>query len=205
MPGRKYEQTLRAEAAQETRRRILDAVGEQLRAAPTEPVSLDAVARRARVARSTVYTTFGSRSGLFEAFVEDLWSRTGLASLSEAVQAPDPVDHLRAGIAAASSMYVRDLALYRVLFSMARLDPESTGKALRMMEDDRAGGMLFLAKHVEAAGLLRPDVSVDRAADVLWLLCSFDSLETLLTDRNLSLDEAVDLLTITAVRAICVP
>lgn len=205
MPQRKYEQTLRAESAEETRRRILDAVADQLRAAPTDPVSLDAVARRARVARSTLYTTFGSRSGLFEAFLEDLWSRTGLAALSTAVQAPDAIEHLRAGIAAASRMYADDLALYRVLFSMGRLDPDSTGRALRTMEDERAGGMLFLARHLAEAGALRPDVSVERAADVLWLICSFDSLETLLTARNLSLDDSIDLLTTTAIRALCRP
>jgi len=37
---RKYEQRRRAEAAEETRRRILDAVYEQLRAAPAEPISI---------------------------------------------------------------------------------------------------------------------------------------------------------------------
>ena len=63
MSPRKYEQRVRAEAADETRRRILDAVYERLRAAPSEPVALDRVARRAGVARSTVYLIFGSRGG----------------------------------------------------------------------------------------------------------------------------------------------
>lgn len=203
MSQRKYEQTLRAESAEETRRRILDAFGDQLRAAPTEPVSLDAVARRARVARSTLYTTFGSRSGLFEAFVQDLWSRTGVATLSQAVQAPDAIDHLRSGISAASRMYAQDLALYRVLFSMGRLDPQSTANALRTMEEDRAGGMLFLARHLDEAGMLRPDLDVRTAADILWVLCSFHSLDALLSERQLSLDTAIDLLTSMATRALC--
>ena len=41
MAARKYEQKLRAESADETRRRILDAVLEQFSAAPTERVSVD--------------------------------------------------------------------------------------------------------------------------------------------------------------------
>src|SRR3954452_23953805 len=102
MTVRRYEQRLRAENAEETRRRILDAFAEQLGRAPTEPVSLDQVARRARVARSTIYTAFGSRAGLFDAFVDDLWSRTGLASLTAAVDTPDAHAHLRGGIAAAA-------------------------------------------------------------------------------------------------------
>ena len=203
MAQRKYEQTIRAESAEETRRRILDAFAEQLRAAPTEAVSLDIVARRARVARSTIYTTFGSRSGLLQSFVEDLWSRTGLAALSEAVQEPDAVNHLRSGITAASRMYAQDLAVYRALFSMGRLDPQSTGSALRAMEDDRAGGMLFLARHLDESGVLRPDLDVKMAADILWVLCSFDALDTLVSERHLSLDEAIDLLANTAIRSLC--
>ena len=77
--ARKYEQQLRAESAEETRRRILDAVARRLREAPTEPVSLDQVAKLARVARSTIYLIFGSRAGLFDAFTEDLADRTGSA------------------------------------------------------------------------------------------------------------------------------
>ena len=99
MAQRKYEQRLRAEQAEETRRRILDAVYERLRQAPAEPIALDEVARRARVARSTIYLVFGSRAGLFQAFAEDLSERTGLAALTEAVAHPDPREHLRGGLA----------------------------------------------------------------------------------------------------------
>ena len=53
--ARAYEQKVRAESAAETRRRIIDAVIDRLRKAPAERVSVDAVAREAGVARSTVY------------------------------------------------------------------------------------------------------------------------------------------------------
>jgi AcrR family transcriptional regulator len=72
MATRKYEQRLRADAAAETRRRILDAVYQWLRETPAEPVSIDRIARLARVARPTVYLVFGSRAGLFEAVGADL-------------------------------------------------------------------------------------------------------------------------------------
>ena len=138
---RKYEQVLRAESAQETRRRILDAVGQRLRAAPTEQPSLDQVAKLANVSRSTIYADFGSRAGLFDAFVADLWERTGLGELTAAVQTDDPRRRLSQGIAAASRMKGQELAIYRVLHAMDRLDPDSAGGAVRQMEKDRRAAM----------------------------------------------------------------
>src|SRR6478672_12123748 len=98
MATRKYEQRLRTDSTEETRRRILDAVAQRFREAPTEPLSLDQVARLARVARSTIYLAFGSRAGLLQAFAEDLSERTGLSNLTEAVAHGDPREHLRGGI-----------------------------------------------------------------------------------------------------------
>lgn len=202
---RKYEQVLRAESAQETRRRILDAVGQRLRDAPTEQPSLDQVAKLAKVSRSTIYADFGSRAGLFDAFVADLWERTGLDELSEAVLADDPREHLRQGIAAASRMKGQELAIYRVLHAMDRLDPESAGGAVRQMEKSRRGGMEALAQHLADAGVLREDVSVDQAFDALWVLTSFESLDLLVSGRRLSVDEAIETLVTMAERAVCRP
>jgi AcrR family transcriptional regulator len=202
MAKRKYEQRLRAQSADETRQRILDAVYQRLREAPTEPVSLEEVAALARVARSTIYLVFGSRAGLFDAFVEDLWDRTGLGALTDAVAAPDARQHLRGGIAAASRMYAADRDIYRVLHSMAQLDPDSVGGAVRKMEQERKGGMAHLARRLGAAGLLRPDVSVADAANVLWMLCSFESFDLLHTGRRLSVNATTDLLVTTAERAL---
>ena len=44
MATRRYEQRQRAEAAEQTRRRILEAVIERLRKAPAEPVAIDQIA-----------------------------------------------------------------------------------------------------------------------------------------------------------------
>ncbi len=157
---RKYEQQIRAETAEETRRRILGAVAQRLRDAPAEPLSLDEVAKLARVARSTIYLIFGSRAGLFEAFTEDLLARTGLAELTKAVAHEDARRHMRDGIAAACRMYAQDLPVYRVLFSMNHVDPASVGGAVERMEKNRAGGMAYLARRLAEDAVLRDDVTV---------------------------------------------
>ncbi|HEY7135257.1 MAG TPA: TetR/AcrR family transcriptional regulator [Acidimicrobiia bacterium] len=202
MATRKYEQRLRAERADATRRRILDAVGQRLREAPTEPVSLDQVARLAKVARSTIYLVFGSRAGLFDAFSEDLWERTGLADLTSAVAHPDAREHLRGGLRASAQMYAAERDVYRVLFSMAALDPDSVGGAIAKKEENRRGGMLHLARRLDEQGLLRDDVTAEDAAHVLWVLASFDAFDLLFTGRKLSLDDVVALLVTSAERTL---
>lgn len=200
---RTYRQRLRAESAEQTRRRILDAVADCLRDTPTEPVSLDRVAQLARVARSTIYSVFGSRAGMFDAFVDDLWARTGLPELTEAVSNPDARQHLRAGIRAASAMYARDRDIYRVLHSMAQLDPASVGGAVQKMEVERAGGMAHVAARLAQDNALRDGIGVERATDVLWMICSFDAFDQLFTGRRLGLDATVEILIETAESTLC--
>jgi AcrR family transcriptional regulator len=203
VPRRKYDQRLRAESAAQTRRRILDAVATRLREAPTEPVSMDKVAALARVARSTIYVVFGSRAGLFDAFTEDLSQRTGMAQLTEAVAAADPRDHLRGAVLAACRMLAGDLEIYRVLSSMSRIDPDSVGGAIARMDQNRRGGLEYLARRLDEAGVLRDDVTATQAVDLLWVLSSFEAFDQLHTDRGLSVDDAADVLATTAERTIC--
>jgi AcrR family transcriptional regulator len=162
------------------------------------------VARLAGVSRSTIYVIFESRAGLFDAFTEDLWERTGIAGLTAAVSTPDAREHLRGGLRAASAMLAADRDIYRVLYSMARLDPDSVGGAVQKMEADRRGGMAYLARRLAETGVLRADVTEEQAADVLWVLCSFDAFDLLHTGRGLAVDDAADLLAVMAERALCV-
>jgi AcrR family transcriptional regulator len=202
---RKYEQRLRLEGAEETRRRILDAVYRHLRERPTDPVSLDAVAREACVARSTIYLAFSSRAGLFDALVEDLWQRSGLPELTAAVAHPDAREHLRGGIRAANAMYAAERDVYRVLFSMAQLEPDSIGPAIATKERNRASGMRHLARRLADQHLLRPDVTLAQAVDVLWTLCSFEVFDLLHTGRDRSLARTNQLTFAMAERALLVP
>jgi AcrR family transcriptional regulator len=200
---RKYEQRLRAESSEATRQRILDALEERLREAPTQPVGLDEIARRAAVARTTVYLVFGSRAGLFDALATELWQRAGLADLTQAVAHPDAREHLRGGMRAGVEIYaaLRDVAV--ALFSMSALDPESVGGAIVRLEERRWGGMEHLARRLAEQHLLRDDVTVEEAADVLWMLASFGSFDALYTGRGMPAAEVARVLAATAERTLC--
>jgi AcrR family transcriptional regulator len=202
---RKYEQRLRAEAAEQTRRRILDAVYQRLHDAPTTPVSVEQVARAAGVSRSTVYLVFGSRAGLFDALTEDLWQRAGFQQVVDAVGDSDARRHLRGGIAGGVRVFAAHRDVFRALFSTAELDADAVGGAIGRIEENRAGGMTHLAQRLAEQDLLRADVSVDQAADLLWLLTSFDSFDQLYTGRKLSPEDTAELLVTAAERGLCRP
>jgi AcrR family transcriptional regulator len=198
MATRRYEQRLRAQSAQETRRRVLDAVYDQLRDAPAQPVSVDRIARTAGVARSTVYVVFGSRAGLFDAFAADLLERGGFRRVLEAVADPDPRVHLRAGITGGVHTLAAHRDVTRALVSMAALDPDAVGGAMQRSEQRRAKGMMRLARRLARHGLLRDGLSAKAAADRLWVLTSFDAFDLLYSGRGLSADAVARILVDTA-------
>lgn len=68
---RKYRQTGRADAAEETARQILDAFSDSVRRQWFDEVTLEEVADRAGVHVRTVIRRFGGKDGLLEAFVDD--------------------------------------------------------------------------------------------------------------------------------------
>jgi AcrR family transcriptional regulator len=199
---RRYEQRRRAETAELTRRRVLDAVIERLREAPAEPVSIDRIAEMAGVARSTVYAIFGSRAGLFDAVAADVLEHEDYERLLEAKHEQDAREHMRVGFRSATDMLAADRDIVRALFSMAQLDERAVGGAVRKREESRAAGMKRLAGRLGEQELLRPDVSVEDAEHILWVLTSFESFDLLHAGRGLSTDEVVELLIATAERAL---
>ncbi|MFB9833060.1 TetR/AcrR family transcriptional regulator [Actinoallomurus acaciae] len=203
MATRKYEQRLRAEAAEETRRRILDAVYRRLREVPSEPVSIDRIARMARVARPTVYLVFGSRAGLFDAVGADLLDRGGFDRMLEAAAHPDAREALRGAIRGVVKMYAAHRDVLRVLSSMALLDAAAVGGATERLERRRASGMAHLARRLADQETLRADVTADQAADLLWLLTGFDSFDLLYTGRRLPIEKTATTLIDTAERSLC--
>lgn len=201
--ARAYELKARAESAAETRRRIIDAVIDRLRKAPAERISVDAVARKAGVARSTVYLIFGSRAGLFDAVALEVYDRAGYPRLLEAVRVPDPRDTLRGGITEGVHIFAAYRDVFRALYSMEELETEATGGAISRVEENRAEGMTWLARRLSRHKQLRPGVKIAEAAHVLWIAASFEAFDLLYTGRGLSADETARILVENTERAIC--
>ena len=202
MSTRPYRQQLRAEAAEETRQRILDTLYERLRTAPAEPVTVDEIARRARVSRSTVYLAFGSRRGLFDALTGRLLQGAGYDRLMEAVRHPDARETLRGGLDGGARMYAAHLDVLRVLYATGKLDPDGAGRAIANSEAKRLEGMDWLAGRLSEEGHLRDGVTVADAAHLLWVLAGFDAYDLLARGRRLAVEDVVRILVETAERAL---
>jgi AcrR family transcriptional regulator len=201
-PRRAYEQRVRAESAEETRRRILDAFHDLLRERPDGSISVDAVAKRARVARSTVYLAFGSRRGLFDALTEELLAGEGFERILAAVRHPDARQSLRGGIAGGVMQYAAHHEVLRVLNAMRTLDPTGAGEAIGKVERQRSDGMARLARRLHEQGLLRPGLSPERAAHVIWVCAGFDAFDALATGRGLDPEVVTAILTDAAEHAL---
>ena len=202
MPSRTYTQRARAEQAARTRTAIIEAVFASLRESPTEPVAVDQIARAAGVARSTVYAIFGSRAGLFDAVGFELAQRSGYDRLLEAKHHPDARGYLRAGLRAASEMYAANRDVYRALRSMAQLDADAVGGVVERMDSERAAAMRRLARRFAEEDALRQGLAVQEAEHALWVLTSFESFDSLFTDRGLSTARTVSTLNRLAERAL---
>src|SRR5436853_1705740 len=122
MSPRPYRLGQRQVAADETRSRIVKAAREQLEKEAS--FSIDAVARRADVARMTVYYQFGSRRGLLEALFDDLAARGGIPQLPSAFQEPDPMLALDRLIEIFAHFWSSARVVHRRLRAIPVLDPD---------------------------------------------------------------------------------
>lgn len=199
---RKYEQRERAEGAEETKTRVLEALYERLRNAPAQRVSVEQVARDAGVARNTVYLAFGSRPGLFAALGASLLERGGFADMLAASADADGRTALRKGIDGVVAMYAANRDVLRALHSMAQLDPDAVGGSVPELEYGRASGARLRAERLAKQGLLRADVTIEEATNLLWVLMSFESFDLLYTGRALTVEATAQALTTAAERGI---
>jgi AcrR family transcriptional regulator len=145
--------------------RILDAALALSAASGVRNLTMDEVARRARVGRMTVYRRFGDRDGLVEA----LTVREARRCFAALDGAADPEQPLADQIAAGFVTSLRISAEHPLLARLARVEGETVLETLNNGLFDTAVG--FLASRLRLAV---PDADVDVAAELLVrIACSF--------------------------------
>jgi AcrR family transcriptional regulator len=147
--------------------RILDAALQLSAASGVRNLTMDEVARRARVGRMTVYRRFRDRDGLVEALVV----RETRRCLAELDAAADPEQPIAEQMAEGFVTSLRLAFSHPLLQRLARVEPEVV---LDTLNDDQAGAftaaVAFLAHRLrrsQEAGVIGRDVDVDVVAELL--------------------------------------
>ena len=179
MCPRRYRMGQRQPAVEQTRNRIIAAARKLIVSrSGFADFSIDAVARRAGVARMTVYYQFKSKVGLLEALFDDVAARGEIKRVSGAFANPEPCDALAEYIAVLGRFWTLDRVVIRRLSAMATLDPDFE-KGLRGRDARRYEGLrILLQRLAEKHG--QPDpAALDDAVDLVAALTSFGTFDHL--------------------------
>jgi AcrR family transcriptional regulator len=188
---RRYTLGARAAAVADTRERVLAAARDLYRDDGFHRSPLDEVARRADVARATVYQRFGSKLGLLEAVLTDYESRADLPALAAVVHEGPPETLLRMMITDGCRYWSTDPALARKIIAAGSADP-AAGELLRRHDAGRLALLETTVRRLDEVGRLT--LPPGPALDVLWVLTAFETYDQLAAGRGLSTADAADVL-----------
>lgn len=173
---RPYSSVLRDEQAQATRRAVVKAAGRLFAERGYGATTIDAIAEEAGVGRKTVFTSVGGKAQALKLAID--WAIVGddepVALLDRAVVRagmadPDPRHILAGFVHSLREIAGRIAPLIAVAEAAAGIDPEIN--ALREeSRTQRLTGIRVLAGVLADRSALKPDMTLDEAADVLWIL-----------------------------------
>jgi AcrR family transcriptional regulator len=173
MSPRQYQMGKRSEQVAESRRRVLDAARALLRDSDSYTAfTVDAVAKRADIARATVYYQFGSKTGLLEAVCDDIAEAGQMSGLAGAFTQDNPEVALREFVTVFGRFWAADRVVMRRLRALAALDPE-VETVIAARDARRRTGLTVLASRLGDAAA---DSEIVR---VLYTLTSFETYDTL--------------------------
>jgi AcrR family transcriptional regulator len=193
-PKRRYDATGRRAQAAQTRADVIEAARRVFLERGYAGATIPRIAAEAGVAVETVYRAATGKAGLLEAAVQA--ALAGGAERAEVlveqrpgvrrvIEETDPRRQLEAYAATQPGVWRRVGPLLRILDAAA-----STDETLATLRDQHAQfrlqGLRRFAALLAERGALRPGLSVDRAADIIWTLCAQANYDSLVTSRGWS-------------------
>jgi AcrR family transcriptional regulator len=183
-----HKRTRRAEKAQQTQQRIIDAAARLFLQRGYVPTTIEAIAEEADVAVETVYARFGNKTSLMVAVKDAAVTERGEIPLQQrpelAIIAAEPSPRQQLAIAAglSRSMLQRISPVYALLRDAAAAD-STLREHLAAEVDRRRGFQRTLIDLVHAHGALRDGLTAEQAADTYSALANPD-LYLLLTTHH---------------------
>lgn len=189
---RRYVSAVRAEQAAATRHAVLVAARELFAERGYAATSVATIAERAGVALDTVYAAVGRKPVLLRALVESALSGTDETVPAEERDYVRGIRAARTGrekvqlyAAAVGRIGPRMAPVHRALSEAALTDPDCA--ALRAEIDARrAANMRLFAADLRGTGDLRPDLTDDEVADIVWTMNSAEYRALLVEGRGWS-------------------
>jgi AcrR family transcriptional regulator len=189
MSPRRYTSTRGSAAAALTSERVLVAAADLVAEHAFHTATMDDLARRARVARATVFSRFGSKLGVLEALSLRCAGGPEMRAIREAQAIADPVAALDGLLRAGCDLWEKEGYIMVQLKAIVVLEPDASA-IIDAQHDDQRRGMEALARGLHQAGRLREGWSVARAAAALHALTSVETFMLLRRDHGLPLAKA---------------
>ena len=158
------------------RERVLAAARDLLEDDDAEGFSIDAVARRAGVARMTIYNQFESKAGLLEALFDSLAARGPLGQIADVLKMDDPLVALDEYVGIFGQFWTARRRAHGRLRAAALHDPELAA-AMNARNERRRKGLTALLRRL--GDKARPVVPRADAITVIYVLLSFDTFNEL--------------------------
>ncbi len=186
MPPRRYGSGRGSAAAARSVERVLGAAAELVAEDAFHTATMDDLARRAGVARATVFTRFGSKLGVLEALSLRCAGGPEMRALREAQSIEDPLAALDGLLEAGCDLWEQEGFIMVQLKAIVVLEPDATA-IIDAQYDDQRSGMQGLARKLAKAGLLREGWTQPRATGALHALTSVETFMLLRRSHGLTL------------------
>jgi len=149
--------------------------------------TVEQIAGEAGVAVQTVYKHFGSKAAIVMAFLKQAQQDDRLVEQRRRMmQAVDPAEQVRL-IAQRARLYA-EIGIHASLALAARAGDPELAKAWRRGRENHRRSCMEYAHSLQGKRGLREGLSIEQAADHMWVLMSPDLLLMMRRDNNWSLD-----------------
>ena len=181
---RPYHSRVRQRQAEETRRRILAAARLLFERQGYAVTTLEAIAEVAEVSPKTIEAVFGSKRALLAEVINPETFSTHVQQLIEELRATEAPSRRLVLVAQITRQAYEPLASSLELMRMAGAVAPELAELAQQIEARRRRNQARLMAALHEQGVLRPDLSLEEATDVLWALTSYDLYRLLVVEQR---------------------
>jgi AcrR family transcriptional regulator len=181
---RPYHSQVRHRQAEETQQRILRAARSLFERQGYATTTLEAIAELAEVSRKTIEAVYGSKRALLaEVINPEVFSTSAKLLIEELRTIKDPSRQLSLVTQITRQAYEPLVSSLELLRTAGAVAPE-LAEVARQIQARRRQNQARLIASLHEQGALRPGLSLEEAADVLWALTSYDLYRMLVVERR---------------------